>query len=437
MLIIFSGLLAYVYFFEIQGEKRKKAKKEKEELLINLDKKNITGLAFLPDGIFIEKDSTLWKISSPVQSEADSSTIETILDAFSWLKKGRFVSDNPNEYKKLGLTPYQYALVLGRWDGSDTISIGETNLDNTNVFYRWSGSPEVFLVPITLKTNITKSLFDLRDKTILRFDQESITEILIKNDRQTYACTKNKSGQWWLQHPIQTLADGDKIDNILNQLHNSRVKRFESERGDQLKKYGLNNPWLVISLLDSINKSQKTLRIGLKDKEAYYAKDESRPSIFLIDSSLVAGINVSLVDLRDKTVVSFEQDSVTEILLQYPDFMFQCTRDSSQKWLITQPDSGLAKSWKINSLLFDIKNITVANFIDEAYRSDGYYGFDHPQVKLTLKKNDSILADLLIGDDVNNKVYIKNNLTKKINMVQSNIKNDLSIKPEEFLDKDN
>lgn len=250
LLIIFLGLLAYIYFFEIQGEKRKQAKKESEALLLNLHKKQVNKLSFLPEGIVIERDSTQWKILSPVQTDADGSTIESILDAFSRLKKGRFVSDNPNDLKKFGLTPYQYALVIEQAGRSDTLSIGDTNLDHTNVFYHKSGSNNVYLVPAALKTDITKSLFDL----------------------------------------------------------------------------------------------------------------------------------------RDKIVVSFEQDSVTEILLQYPDFTFHCIKNSAQQWLIIQPDSGLAKSWKISSLFDNIKDIKVAQFIDEPYKSDTFYGFDRPAIKLVLTK---------------------------------------------------
>jgi hypothetical protein len=437
LLIIFFGLLAYVYFFEIQGEKRKQAKKESEELLINLDKKQVNKLLFLPEGIVIGKDSTQWRVLSPVQTDADGSTVESILDDFSRLKKGRFVSDNPNDFKKFGLTPYQYALVIRQLGRIDTLLIGDSNLDNTNIFYRKSGSNHVYLVPITLKTNVTKSLFDLRDKAIIKFEKEEITKILIENNRQTFSCFKDKSQQWRLEKPIRTLCDEDKIDNILNELHNSRIKRFDSEHGNQLRKYELNDPWLTISLIDNSNRQQKTLFIGKKDRKEYYAKVESKPSIFLIDSSLVNDIDVSLFDLRDKTVVSFEQDSVTEILLQYPNFTFHCIKDSAKKWLITQPDSGLAKSWKISSLFYNIKDIKVAQFIDKPYKSDTFYGFDRLAIKLILKKENLILAELLVGKKVEEKIYLKNNLTNTIFMVKAKVKDNISVKTEEFLDKDN
>jgi len=437
LLVIFLGLLAYVYFFEIQGEKRTQAKKENEELLISLDKTQVKGLSFLPEGIIVEKDSTHWKVSAPVATEADESIIESIRDALGSLKKGRFVSDNPGDFKKFGLTPYQYALVIMQSGSSDTLFLGESNLDNTNIFYRRSGSNQVFLVPTSLKTNVSQSLFDLRDKSVLKFEPGKIIKILIENSRQAYSCFQEKDQQWRLVHPIAALGDEDKIDNILNELYNSRVKRFESEQTNDLKKYDLVNPGLTISLFDSSSKRHSTLYVGKKERGEYYAKDKSRPSIFLIDSSLVAELNVSLFDLRDKTIVSFEADSVTEIFLYYPDFTFHCLQDNTQQWLVIQPDSGLAKSGMISALFYNIKDIKAAQFIDEPYQSDAFYEFDRPEIKLILKQEKLILLELLIGKKSEDRSYLKNNLTNKIYMIKTKVADDLLVKTEQFLDKDN
>lgn len=300
LLIIFLALLAYVYFFEIQGERRKKAQHEQEQLVLNVDKEKVAGISFLPEKIIIEKNDSEWKILFPVQTNADQSTIDNILDSFSSLKQGRFVSDNRDDFHKFGLTPFQSALVINkREENGDTLFLGNTNLDSTKVFYRKSGSNSVYLVATTLKTNATKSLYDLRDKAI----------------------------------------------------------------------------------------------------------------------------------------VSFEQDSVTEIILQHPDFTFHCIKDSTKKWFITQPESGLAKSWKISSLLYNIKDMKVAQFIDKPYKPDAFYGFVHPAIKLILKKEDQSLTELLLGKKVKDKIYLKNNLTNHVYLVKIKVTDDLSVKTEKFLEK--
>lgn len=437
LFVIFLGLLAYVYFFEIQGEKRKQAHKEKEEQILDFDKEKVSGLSFLPAGIIVKKEDSHWKISSPVQTESDQATIENILDNFRWLKKGRFVSDNLNDFKKFGLSPYQAALVIHHEGDNDTLFLGDNNLDNTKVFYRKSGSNNVYLVSTTLQTNATKTLYDLRDKSVLKFEKQEITKILIEKNRQIFSCYKDKAQRWWLEHPIKEMCDEDKIDDILNELNNSKIARFESEQANNLKKYELHNSWLIATLFDSNKTDQKALYIGKKNENGYYAKGESKPTIFVVDSSLIVELNVTLFDLRDKTIVSFEQDSITEILLVYSGFSFHCVKDSSKRWWMTQPDSDLVKSWKISSLLYDIKDIKVAQFLDGPPRSSRFYGFDDPAIKLILKKGEGILTDLLIGKKVDDKVYLKNNLTDKVYQVTTKVKDKLKVKADEFLENSN
>jgi len=105
---------------------------------------------------------------------------------------------------------------------------------------------------------------------------------------------------------------------------------------------------------------------------------------------------------------------VTEILIRYPDFVFQCQKDSSKTWYLVQPDSGVAKSWKVSSLLYDIRELKVARFIDGPYRSDAFYGFDYPEIELQLRQGNRTSVALLVGRQQANNVYLKNKITKKI-----------------------
>jgi len=434
LFIIFLALLAYVYFFEIQGEKRKQVEKEKEEKVIDFDKDQISGLSFLTSGIIIEKENSHWKISSPVKTNADQSAVESILNSFDWLKKERFVSDNPTDFNQFGLSPYQSALAINHEGSSDTLFFGDNNLDNTKVFYRNSGSNNVYLVPKTLHVNASKSLYDLRDKSVLNFDKNEIIKIVIEKKQRVFSCLKDKDNKWWLEYPIKGFGDEDKIDDILNKLADTKVTQFISEKANNLKKYGLRTPWLAVSLFDSTQTKQMRLYVGNKEEKGYYAKDEARSSIFLVDSSFVVELDVTLFDLRDKTIVSFENDSVADLTIEYYDFTFHCVKDSSKKWWMTVPDSGLAKPWKISSLLYDIKNIEVARFLDKPVRSDNFYGFNKPLIKMILKSENKILADLIVGDEVNDYIYLKNNLTEEAYQVKANVKDKMTVNPQVFLE---
>lgn len=434
LVAIFFALLAYVYFFEIKEEKKKQATKEKQEQVLNIDKERVSELAFLPAGITIIKPEAHWIISAPIRTKADQATIDNILDTFSRLKRDRFVSDNPNDFKKFGLSRYQSAFVINHDKSSDTLFLGDSNLDKTKVFCRKSGSNEVYLVPMTLATHATRTLYDLRDKSVFNFEQDNIQKLLIENKGQLFSCFKDRNQHWFLEQPIMAMCDEDKIADILNELKNSKVLKFVSEYNNDLKQYNLHHPWLTVTLFDTAQKKHNSLFVGHQENNNYYARDESRPAIFLVDSSLITQLNLSLFDLRDKTIVSFDQDSVTEILIKYPDYSFHCIQDSTKKWWLLQPDSGLIKSWKISSLFYDIKALKVVQFIDKPLHSDKFYGFDNPNIRLLLKQQDEALFELLVGDRVDDNTYVRNNWTRKTYQMSARANDKLVVKTDEFLE---
>ncbi|HEX9971083.1 MAG TPA: hypothetical protein VGD14_03340, partial [bacterium] len=58
LLLIFIGLLAYVYFFEVQGDKRNQVTKEQEERILQVDRDKVSRLELLPAKIALEKQDS-------------------------------------------------------------------------------------------------------------------------------------------------------------------------------------------------------------------------------------------------------------------------------------------------------------------------------------------------------------------------------------------
>lgn len=438
LLLIFIGLLAYVYFFEVQGGKRQQENQQQEEKILQVDREKTARMELLPANIAIERRDTGWKILTPVPTDADQAAIDAILNDLNGLKKGRFVSDNPADLKKFGLIPFRAALVIQWQDGKrDSLLLGDMNLDSTQVFFRNSESQSVYLIPMSLLTHISKSLYDLRDKTVITFKRGEISRILIQNQNQTFSCRKDSAGEWYLESPIHEQCDQDRINTILDKLEFARISEFISEKPVNLSRYGLRTPGLIISLFDSNGVDQKTVFIGRSRAEKFYARTDSRSQIFMVDSSLVSELNVSLNDLRDKTIVSFDHDAIVEIEITRANSKFHCAKDSAGKWFILAPDSGLAKSWKISTLLYDIEDFKIAKFVDQPVRQDRNYGFDNPAVELKLKSGKKIIVHLLIGNPIHTDIYLKNKQTNKIYQVKKIVKEKLQVDAQDYIDSEN
>lgn len=439
LLLIFMGLFAYVYFFEVLGDKRKQATREQDDKIVQVDRDHVSRLKLVPAKITIEKQGAGWKIIDPVVTDADQSVIQAIFDELDRLKKGRFVSDNTLDFKKFGLAPFHAALIIQGQDGKqDSLLLGDKNLDSTEVFFRKSNSHDVYLIPISLLNQVSRSLFDLRDKSVITFGRDDIARIVIQNRNETFSCVRDSALVWRLEYPIHDRCDQERINDLLMKLEFARISDVISEQPDKLSKYGLVNPWLSISLFEASEAAkQQTLFIGKARQDKFYSRNDSKSHIFLIDSSLVSGLNVSLFDLRDKSIVDFEQDSIFEVELKYENTKFHCLKDSTKKWFIIEPDSGLAKSWKISGLLYNIKDIQVDRFVDVPGRHDDYYGLKTPAIELILRNDRAIIAHLQIGKQINTNVFLKNKLTHKIYQVKKTVKETLQVDIKDYIDSEN
>ena len=85
----------------------------------------------------------------------------------------------------------------------------------------------------------------------------------------------------------------------------------------------------------------------------FYARDFSRPQVFVVDSTIAAEASKSLHTLRDKRISPIDdRDAFTTItLLRDGDLVFRAHRDTSNAWAIAQPEERKAKSWKLNGML--------------------------------------------------------------------------------------
>ncbi|HEC93019.1 MAG TPA: DUF4340 domain-containing protein, partial [Candidatus Atribacteria bacterium] len=429
LFVAFLALLAYVLIFENYFEKKQTAKKEAEEKFYKIDKDNLFQISFLHNGIIIKKENQNWKIISPIQTDADEEEINGFISTFDYLKKKRSLFIRKEEYEKFGLSPYRLAVAFKYSNGViDTLFFGDKNLDSSLIYCRTKGRKDVSLVSSSLENNITNTLYNWRDKSILKINTTKVFKFKIRTQSDEFLCIKDKTGSWEIRSPITDRCDQNTIQQIFDFLGREQVKEFVDHETKKIEKFGLSHPLLSIELIDSTSQFPKVLNIGRAEKGSYFAKNSLSETIFKVDSSFVNKITVDLFELRDKTIVEFNQDSVFEIKIKYPEYYFHCKKDEEKFWKISSPDTGTAKSWKINALLYDIRYLNASGFIDKPTASESLYGFNQPQIDLVLKSKNAILVNLTIGKETGKHSYIKNKIKNRIYKIKNKDKEKLIVK---------
>ncbi|MBN1561259.1 DUF4340 domain-containing protein [candidate division KSB1 bacterium] len=405
-----TGILALVLCIGIAAvlllNKQDKKKEESEKIegkLLNIEVENISEIILQPSGIRCRKDSTEWKIIAPIETDGDKSSIEAIGNMFGWAKIERTISSDPLEYAEYGLDPAMGELILIHKDGTDTLYLGDKSPTGSYVFARKSGSPDVFLTTTSLQSNIEKTLFDLRDKKVVGFDKAQVRAFDLTNRKGSFTLEK-EAGEWKIR-PGDYAADESEVDKVLNRLNSERAKEFVDEDPKDLAAYGLIKPVAQVDLLLGENRAKKTLLIGKLAGDKYYAKDESRKPVFQVDSAFVTILNPDLYTLRLKDLADFSSSDVNRFELAFSGQEIICTKDTSGTWMLEQPESRKAKSWKVSSITREASQLEVVEFVDDRPASLAPYGLSAPQVRAKFFVNDVLELDVSLGAEKGDNVY--------------------------------
>ncbi len=417
-LILAVGIVSVVILNK-QEEKKEKAQ-ERASKLLNIEQNDVQEIIFQPSGLHCIRDSVEWKIISPIETGGDKNAINSIVRMFGQLKKERTISSDSTEYNKFGLENPEQRLIVVHKQGTDTIFVGEKSPTGSFVFARMSGSPDVFLTSTTLQRNVEKELFDMRNKDVLGFEKNAVRSLTLGNANGTFSLEKS-AGEWKLTAPGDFEADNSEVNKILNRLNSENVKEFVDENPASLARYGLTNPAIQVDLMLGPNMAKKTLFIGDLKNERYYAKDESRTPVFLVDSAFVSVLNADLYKLRNKDLADFMSGDVDQISLEYSGQTVTWSKDTSGTWIITEPLKQQARSWKISSITRKAAQLEVVEFVDDDPSMLTSYGLEDPQVRAIFFQQGQVLLDILLGNTVGDNVYAKKADQNSVVLVEKSV----------------
>ena len=288
-----------------------------------------------------------------------------------------------------------------------------------------------FLTTTSLRTQLEKSLFDYRDKRALVFNKDQVTAFDIKTSKNTYSLAKN-GAQWDLLSPLEDKADDGKVQGVINRIANTRIKEFVDENPKSLATYGLLKPNYTIDVFIGSEKAKKTLYIGNAKAKQFYAKDETRKPVFLLDSSFVNIFKAPVSDYRNKKITDFKEADIARFELNYSDTTIVCTKDSNGKWVLVEPVKNKTKSWKISAITSAVANLRVEKFVDKK-GSLRQFGLSKPSVIGTFYDNfGNILLKLELGKINKDNVYAKKADLNEIYLVNKGVMTKLTSKIDEI-----
>lgn len=391
----------------------------------------------------LAKDATRnWQLKAPFLAYADNEKVSQMLDDI--LNKRVKQTLEVPEFTQYGLdTPN---ITLSLWtDGTSpkaTFFIGKKAI-NYSVYIREKSETHIFIIESSALDDLTKAPTDLRDRSLVRFNPETVPNIQFKYgdvaptvQSKTVNCEK-RGGIWHVTHPTEAKADAQEIETILSELLLLQVSTFETDSVDpiapsQPEKYGLDRPRIRVKFTDS--ELTYDLAVGAavpaengRQKHVYVKSTVSKEAVDVLspDSQYTEGhyaiytvsddiyrlLNKSVFDLRDKRVIDFQRTATNRFAISIRGQQDTVgTKGYDNVWELQTPSGNIkADARAVDDLLFGVDALEAVAFVASSANNLESYGLAAPATKVAFTQpGEEKPTILFIGDSAEDEtVYVK------------------------------
>jgi Domain of unknown function (DUF4340) len=390
LLVVAIGLGAYLYFVESKREPGSADRKDKV-FTVEADKiEEITVKSESGDRTTLRKSGSDWQIVQPVATASDGAAASGLTTNISTLEIQRIIEENPGDLAEYGLAEPRIEVSFKIGGQEHKLQIGRKTPPGTDLYAKLGDQKRVFLVPSYIESTFNKTTFDLRDKTVLKIDRDKVDALTISTPKRTLQFAK-AGGEWQMTAPVQARADFTTVDGLVSRLNTLQMKSLVAAEGATLAEYGLDKPEVTVELGTGSSKAQ--LLIGKAGGEgAVHAKDQSRPAVFTIDSSLAADLSKDAADFRQKDLFDARSFNATrlEIVRAGQTFAFEKTKTKNkegqdeEKWRQVSPTAKDVDQMKVDNLVSALTAARATTFVESSAKT----GLDKPELTATIKSDE-------------------------------------------------
>jgi hypothetical protein len=219
----------------------------------------------------------------------------------------------------------------------------------------------VFLISSYLDSTFNKKAFDLRDKTILKFDRDKADVVEIEG---AFPMQFARDGtEWRIAKPFGARADYAAIEGLVTRLSSAQMQAIVAPEATDLRKFGLADPASRIHV--GTGSARATLLVGTPSAEGLpYAKDAARPVVFTIEQALMADLSKPVGEFRRKDVFDFRSFTANRVELKRDAATQTFTKTKAADGKDVWRDAGgkTLDTVKVDELLTNITNLRAQSF---------------------------------------------------------------------------
>ncbi|MCI0572019.1 MAG: DUF4340 domain-containing protein [Myxococcaceae bacterium] len=370
------------------------------------------------DTTTLERTEAGWRVAAPVQAKADAMAADALFSRLETGKLDEVVEEAPTDadLERYGLKTPRFSVtavapLAAGGDETVTLHGGIENPFNGAVYMRRVGDPRVYTAQGSVRVALEKSLFELREKEVLGFEEGKLTALEVKGKAHRYRLERGADKAWKVVQPRAFDADSAAVTSLLSSLRSARAEAFLVDSPGERQRLGFGRPAVDV-VVTAAGGMQVRVRLAQLTEEGVTKTFALREEAGAVVLAQVGGAPIHALDtaedgLRDRSVLRFEREAVAELVFSpgggHEGFAVRRVRgaDEGAAWQVVRPRPGPARTYKVSSLLWSLGALKASGFVEEAPKAWAKYGLsDGARSVALLDAGGKELARLVVGKGV-------------------------------------
>lgn len=185
----------------------------------------------------------------------------------------------PGAVGRYGLDQPAVRLTVELPDGSSTnLRIGDQAGAESAYYAQNSVWPQVFRINQFTRDQLNQQLDNYRNRYLFDFQTSNTRRIEILWSEGEMRLDK-RGEEWFRAGTPEQMVETAKVETFLNGVHALRVQQYTTDRAGQFAQYGLNEPWMRVTVTYGEDNQEETVVFARHDNRFYAARD-GEPSVY-------------------------------------------------------------------------------------------------------------------------------------------------------------
>jgi len=292
----------------------------------------------------LQKQGDHWQIVKPLRARADDQKVNDLIAQITTSRIAQFVADDAGDLHPYGLTEPRGTVTIFTADDKQgqILQIGGVpEKEKDQIYVRFAPRKFVYTLPNKIETILSTRPNDLRDRHLVRFDQNQLDRITIDVPGKTKTVLARKDQNWTIVNRNNRPANAAEARRLIDLLAGEQVTNFVADVASDLPKYGLDKPQLTVTLSSFASENTAetkagehplaTIAFGKIDGENIFARVGEEPFVVAVHRSMLDNIFADPLQWQDLTIFKFKPEQIHRLAL-FTDHEQSLIRGPNNQW---------------------------------------------------------------------------------------------------------